>query len=324
MDQLTVETLYEETKETLRLQLLNHRGSFSKVISEGEVHRPGLALTGFTDVFTYHRVQILGNTELAYLETLSEAQRRQSIEKVLSFDIPCIIITDNNKPPRVLLKVADERRISIFGTPHNTTTLIHLLGDYLDMKFAPKVTIHGSLVDVYGVGMLFTGRSGIGKSEVALDLVERGHRLVADDVVHITRAAKGTLIGTSDDLLRDHAEVRGLGIINVRQMFGIRAVRLRKRVEVQVDLQEWSEDVDYERIGIDQETTTILDTEIPLVRLPIIPGKNITVIAEVIALHHLMRIRGYLSAEVFNQRLIERMRQASSHPYPYSPDRDFE
>ncbi|MDZ7294797.1 MAG: HPr(Ser) kinase/phosphatase, partial [candidate division KSB1 bacterium] len=254
----------------------------------------------------------------------SEAQRRQSIEKVLSFDIPCIIITDNNKPPRILLKVADERQISIFGTPHNTTTLIHLLGDYLDVKFAPKVTIHGSLVDVYGVGMLFTGRSGIGKSEVALDLVERGHRLVADDVVHITRAAKGTLIGTSDDLLRDHAEVRGLGIINVRQMFGMRAVRLRKRVEVQVDLQEWSDDIDYERIGIDQETTTILDVELPLVRLPIIPGKNITVIAEVIALHHLMRIRGYMAAEVFNQKLIERMRRAASYPYPYSPEKDFE
>lgn len=322
MAELTVETLFEENKETLHLQLLNHRGSFGKVIREGELHRPGLALTGFTDVFTYQRVQILGNTELAYLETLTEAQRRQAIEKVLSFDIPCIIITDNNKPPRILLAMADKRQISIFGTPHNTTTLIHLLGDYLDMKFAPRVTIHGSLVDVFGVGMLFTGRSGIGKSEVALDLVERGHRLVADDVVHITRAAKGTLIGTSDEQLRDHAEVRGLGIINVRQMFGIRAVRLRKRVEVQVDLQEWAEDTDYERVGIDQETTTILDTEIPLVRLPIIPGKNITVIAEVIALHHLMRIRGYKTAEIFNQRLIERMRRASS--YPYSPEKDYE
>jgi HPr kinase/phosphorylase len=325
MEEFTVEQLYEDNKDKLYLKLLSHKGSFDRIISEGELHRPGLALTGFTDVFTYWRVQILGNTELAYLETISSVERKKALTKVLSFDIPCIIITDNNRPPRVLINMADRRQISLFGTPHNTTTCIHLLGDYLDQKFAPKATVHGSLVDVYGVGMLFTGKSGIGKSEVAIDLVERGHRLVADDIVHITRTAEGVLMGESDELLRDHAEVRGLGIINVRTMFGIQAVRVRKLIEVQVDLQEWSDELDYERVGMDQETTQILEAEIPLVRLPIIPGKNITVIAEVIALHHLMKIRGYRTAEVFNQKLMEKMREMKEKVFPgHKPQKTIE
>lgn len=316
MADLDVEMLYEDNKNTLALVLLNHKGSYNKKITEGELHRPGLALSGFTDVFTHWRVQILGNTELAYLETLGAIEKRKVLDKVLSFDIPCIIITDNNIAPKALLRVAEKKQISIFGTPHNTTTLIHLLSDYLDRKFAPKTTVHGSLVDVWGIGMLFTGRSGIGKSEVAIDLVERGHRLVADDVVHITRIAEGILMGTSDSMLQDHAEVRGLGIINVRSMFGIQAVRVRKRIEVQVDLHEWSDELDYERVGIDQEAIKILEVEIPLVRLPIFPGKNITVTAEVIALNHLMKIRGYHTAEMFNERLIEKMHKPTRwNPY---------
>ena len=311
MDDFNVEVLFKETKDKLRLKLLNHKGSFNKIVREGEVHRPGLALSGFTDVFTFWRVQILGNTELAYLETLPTHMKRKALKKLLDFDIPCIIITDNNKAPKSLLTLADTKQVSIFGTPHNTTTLIHLLSDYLDRTFAPKITIHGSLVDIFGIGVLFTGRSGIGKSEIAVDLVERGHRLVADDVVHVTRSAEGLLIGTADPMLQDHAEVRGLGIINVRTMFGIQAVRMRKRIEVQVDLHEWNDEMDYERVGIDQEMTRILEVQLPLVKLPIFPGKNITVIAEVIALNQLMMIRGFMTAETFNEKLLKKMRDQS-------------
>ncbi len=324
MSDFTVKTLYEDNKDTLDLKLLNHKGSFNKIIREGELHRPGMALSGFTEVFTYWRVQILGNTELAYLETLPSPEKRKTLSNVLSFDLPCIIVTDNNKPPKSLLTIADNKQLSIFGTPHNTTTLIHLLSDYLDKKFAPKTSVHGSLVDVFGVGMLITGRSGIGKSEVAIDLVERGHRLVADDVVHITRIAEGILVGVSDKMLQDHAEVRGLGIINVRSMFGIQAVRVRKRIEVQVDLHEWSDDLAYERVGIDQEIAKILEVEIPLVKLPIFPGKNITVTAEVIALNHLMKIRGHHTAALFNKKLLEKMEKETKTKWKPYIDSDIE
>ncbi|HTM58480.1 MAG TPA: HPr(Ser) kinase/phosphatase, partial [Candidatus Udaeobacter sp.] len=184
---------------------------------------------------------------------------------------------------------------------------------YLDLMFAPQTSVHGSLVDVYGVGLLFTGASGIGKSECALDLVERGHRLVADDVVTITRRHGDVLIGSGNQLLRHHMEIRGLGIIDVQAIFGIRSIRLQKRVEVEVNLREWSASEDYERVGLDDRKTAILGVEIPLVQVPITPGKNITVIAEVIALNYLVKVTGgYSPAERLNQHLIEIMKRKSA------------
>lgn len=326
MHGMTVKALYEDNRQRLQLRLLNNSASFSRVIVEGDLHRPGLALAGFVDVFTYQRVQILGNTEIRYLKTLSPAKRREVLEKVMSFELPCIIITENNEPPKELMEVATEQGISVFQTPLKTSKLMHLLSEYMDDKFAPTITVHGSLVDVYGIGVLFTGHSGIGKSEIALDLVERGHRLVADDVVNISRKAGGVLIGTGSEMLQHHMEIRGLGIIDVQSIFGIRAIRLQKRVEVEVQLEVWDDSRDYERIGLDEETTTILDVEIPVVKLPIFPGKNITVIAEVIALNQLLKIHGYHPAREFNERLIRRIQQniaTQSYLKDYL-DRDFE
>jgi HPr kinase/phosphorylase len=201
----------------------------------------------------------------------------------------------------------------VLRTTQSTTPFIHSLTAYLDYMFAPQSTVHGSLVDVYGCGLLFTGRSAIGKSETALDLVERGHRLVADDVVTITRRHGDVLIGAGNQLLRHHMEIRGLGIIDVQAIFGIRSIRLQKRVEVEVNLREWSASEDYERVGLDDRKTSILGVEIPLVQVPITPGKNITVIAEVIALNYLVKVTGgYSPAERLNQHLIEIMKRKSA------------
>ncbi|RMF64345.1 MAG: HPr kinase/phosphorylase [Calditrichaeota bacterium] len=315
MLRLTVGQLFKENKASLHLELLNNEASFGKLIREGDLHRPGLALSGFVDVFTYQRVQIIGNTENAYLKKMSPAERKRAISTLMSFDIPCIIVTENNELPEELLNKATEKGISVFRTPFKTTKLMHLLSDYMDEKFAPTISVHGSLVDVYGIGLLFTGRSGIGKSEIALDLVERGHRLVADDVVLISRKAEGVLIGTANEMLQQHMEIRGLGIIDVQKIFGIRSIRLQKRVEVEVHLEEWDDEADYDRTGLNEETGEILGVEIPLVRLPIFPGKNITVIAEVVAMNQLLKVYGYSPAKEFNERLIKYMQDSLNKEY---------
>jgi HPr kinase/phosphorylase len=214
--------------------------------------------------------------------------------------------------PPYLIECANRCQVPVFRTPQSTTPFIHALTSYLDHMFAPAVTVHGSLVDVYGVGILFTGRSAIGKSETALDLVERGHRLVADDVVTITRRQGDVLIGSANQLLRHHMEIRGLGIIDVQAVFGVRSVRLKKRVELEVNLTDWSDEGDYERVGLDERKTSYLDIEIPLVQVPITPGKNITVIGEVIALNYLVKVTGgYSPAERLNQHLIQMMKRKS-------------
>ncbi|HHM23585.1 MAG TPA: HPr kinase/phosphorylase, partial [Bacteroidetes bacterium] len=201
MDPITVEILYKETKKSLKLELLAGKSGLKNKISQAEIHRPGLALSGFVDIFSYERIQVLGNTEIAYLDSLSERERTIAINRLVEFDIPCIVVTNGNKVFPALVKLCDERGIPVFRTPHSTTHFYRLLSGYLEEKFAPRVAMHASLVDVYGIGVLLTGRSGIGKSEVALDLVERGHRLVADDVVTIIRKGDDLLIGMSDELL---------------------------------------------------------------------------------------------------------------------------
>lgn len=307
-EHITVGTFYNENKDRLKLSLCGSENGFNRKITKSDTHRPGLALAGFVELFTYDRVQILGNTEIRYLTSLPEKERLLSIDRFIEFEMPCIILSNGNKPPKYLLQAARLRSISVFATPQSTTLLIHLMGDYLDMKFAPRTSIHASLVDVYGVGLLVTGRSGIGKSEVALDLVERGHRLVADDVVVITRLAEEILIGRGREISDHHIEVRGVGLVDVKKVFGITGVRIQKRVEVEVCLQDWDAKQDWERTGLDELKTKILDVDIPLINLPINPGKNMTVILETIAMNELMKLHGYYTAVEFNRRLKEHMR----------------
>jgi HPr kinase/phosphorylase len=320
---LNVEKLYHDNQKKLRLELATSEAGFKREISESELHRPGLALAGFIELFTYYRVQILGNTEIRYLNTLDNRKRREILEKVLQFEIPCIFITESNKAPGELLEIANQRNICVFYSNYATTVFAHLLSDYLQHIFAPRMTFHGTLVDVYGIGMLFTGRSGIGKSEIALDLVERGHRLVADDMVIITKKAEEILMGEGRDVSEHIIEIRGLGLIDVRQVFGIRGVRVHKRIEVVVKLVEFDPNEDYDRTGLDEQTTNILGVDIDLVVLPINPGKNITVIAETIAMNQLLKIHGHHTPTEFNKRLIEKMKQQERNHLQHLKTRNF-
>lgn len=328
-ESISVQHFYDQTRERFRVRLLAGEGGLSRVITDKNLHRPGLALAGYVGLFTYHRVQIFGNTEIFYLRSLDMEKRIEAFSRLASFEIPCIVITSGNELDPELLAICDERNIPVFGTSFETTKGIYFLTDFLDDQFSLQSVIHGAFVDVYGVGLLFVGRSGIGKSEVALDLIERGHRLVADDVVMVTQKGEGILMGAGTDLVRHFMEIRGLGLINVREMFGIRAIRFQKRVEVVVELEEWHADGDYTRTGLDEDIVTILDVEVPHVRLPIITGKNITVIAEVIALNYLLKHYGYDASKEFARRLettLQQQRtkgQGSDRVIPYF-EHDFE
>ena len=304
METLEVGLFFKENETRLNLELVTTREGLRRKITQKHLHRPGLALAGFLELFTFDRVQILGNTEMTYLRNLNVDERRAKFKEVFSHDIPCMIVTDSNPVPPEMIEEANLKKLAIFASTYSTTLLVHLLSDYLDGKFAPNTTLHGSLVDVYGTGLLLTGRSGIGKSEIALDLVERGHRLVADDVVILTKKAESILIGSGPDMLKHFMEIRGVGIIDIMQIFGVRAIRLQKRVEVQVELVDWDSKENYERVGMDEKYQDFLGVNIPYVQLPIFPGKNITVIAEVIALNLHLKLYGYHPAKAFNKRLM--------------------
>ncbi|HLF15262.1 MAG TPA: HPr(Ser) kinase/phosphatase [Bacteroidota bacterium] len=302
-ESITVGFLFDANKERLRLTSVAGDTGFSKEIRDKNVHRPGLALAGYVQLFRFDRVQIFGNTEIRYLEQLTPQGRIEALERIFQFDIPCILVTNDNPVDEDISSIAGRKGIPVFRSPLETTKFIYFLGDFLDDQFSPQCSIHASFVDVYGVGLLLTGRSGIGKSEIALDLIERGHRLVADDVVMITRKGEGILMGAGSELVKHFMEIRGLGLIDVRSMFGIRAIRFQKRVEVVVELMDWNENQEYTRTGLDDENTTLMDVAIPSVELPIFPGKNVTVICEVIALNYLLKHYGYDAAREFTKRL---------------------
>ncbi len=314
IDFITVRTLLMENESHLKLELICSRNGLNRKITSAELHRPGLAISGFVELFTSDRIQIIGNTEIKYLSGLSQEELESKINRYVEFEIPAIIITESNDIPDFFIKAAKRHYISILRTPFSTTQTTHLLSEYLEEKFAPQVSKHGTLVDVYGVGILLTGRSGIGKSEIALDLVERGHRLVTDDLVIIKRKAEDILIGKGTELSQHALEIRGVGLIDVGRIFGIRGVRMQKRVEVEVKLVDWKRGEEYERIGMEDSMTDILGIKIPQILLPIHPGKNITVIAETIAMNHLLKMYGYHAPKEINKRLKEYMHQKSIVP----------
>ena len=303
-EKLTVEELITKLRKHVNINLIACAAEDKcqeKFVREAELNRPGLALTGYLDVFSWQRVQIIGNTETDYLEKLPEDKQLKAFGNITKFDLPIIFLTNGNMLPKPLLDNAAQRGIPIFTTPYETTRFM-LLKDFLNDQFALQTMVHGAMVDVYGVGILIVGKSGIGKSEVALDLVERGHRLVADDVVMITK--KGSVLMASATTMSKHfMEIRGLGIVDVMSMFGIRSVRYQKRLEIVTELSLWDDTREINRTGLDHDQVSILDNEIPYIKLPITPGKNITVIAEVIAMNHLLKHYGYDAAEAFQERI---------------------
>ncbi len=265
-------------------------------------------LAGYTGRFAPGRVFVLGETEITYLFSLDVAARMQSLETLFGYEFPCLFVTKKQEVPPELLEIAKRRDVAVVRSALKTAEFYHRIIPFLQESFAPHTTIHGSLADVYGVGLLFIGRSGIGKSECVLDLVERGHRLVADDLVLVRRLGHDVLIGRGHEHQHQFMEIRGIGLIDIAALFGIRSVRQQKRIEVVVQLEDWDSSAAYERTGLDGQETTILDVPLPMVVVPLNPGKNITVISEVVAMRHLLKYSGVDSARQFNERLIERMR----------------
>lgn len=306
---ITVDRLYTERRAYFELSLLKGGGGLKKVITTNQINRPGLPLAGFFERFPHNRIQIFGQQELAFLDNMNPSQRRQRLYDLFSRDVPCIFVSKGRMPPAEVLEVADGHSTAVFSSRLPTGELSYRLSAYLDNIFAPWTIVHGTLVDVGGVGLMYTGKSGIGKSECALDLVERGQRLVADDMVKIVRRGPGVIVGSGSKLLKHHMEVRGIGIIDIEKLFGIRAIRLQKRVEVEVRLERWSDEAHYERLGIEDKYTTILGVQIPVVTIPISPGKNITVISEVIAMNHMLKVYGEESAKKFAERQTEEIQR---------------
>jgi HPr kinase/phosphorylase len=278
-------------------------------VPDADIASPGLALAGFLGRFIPDRMHVLGETEITYLGSLDADIRRSALEGFFQYDLPAVFITKNLEPPEPLLELAQARHVPVLRTRLKTAEFYKRIKPIIEDAFAPRTTLHGSLTDVYGVGLLFMGRSGIGKSECVLDLVERGHRLVADDVVKVTRRGNDVLIGQGHELAAHHMEIRGVGLIDIPALFGVRSVRQQKRIEVVVQLEDWETAKDVDRSGLQREMVTILDVSIPKVVVPLNPGKNITVISEVVAMMHLLRYSGVDVAAAFNERLIKKMRE---------------
>jgi HPr kinase/phosphorylase len=313
---LRVAALLDLLRDTLALEHLRPPGGgdadagLERLVISPEISSPGLVLAGYADRFVGHRLQVLGETEVTYLNSLAAADRERVLRQFLSFDVPALFVTKGQDLPPGLAEQAAAAGVAILRSPLKTNEFYRRAKPVLEDHFALRTTMHGSLADVFGVGLLFTGKSGIGKSECVLDLVERGHRLVADDLVIVTRRGTDVLMGRGHELQRHFMEVRGIGLIDIRAIFGVRAVRQQKRIEVVVHLEVWDHDAVVERTGLDGVTVPILDVQVPKITVPLNPGKNITVVAEVIAMNHLLRYSGIDPAEQFNERLIEHMGRA--------------
>jgi HPr kinase/phosphorylase len=302
---LAVRDLFRDRGEALGLELLTPEAGLDRRCSDPDISSPGLALAGYLARFPAGRMQVLGETEMTYLATLSAEEQEGRIRGLMEQDVPAAFVTKGQEVPPFMVAQAEARGIPLFRTALTTKEFFRRVKPYLEVALAPTTSLHGSLADVYGVGLLFVGKSGIGKSECVLDLVERGHRLVADDLVLVSRRGHDVLIGKGHALQGHHMEIRGVGIVDISALFGIRAIRQQKRIEVVVQLEEWSDARSYDRTGLDRDTTEILGVTLPRVTVPLNPGKNITVISEVVAMNHLLRYAGVDSAEAFDRRIRE-------------------
>jgi len=307
MKSINLKTLYEEKKDELALEIITGKEHLEqREITTYDIFRPGLALAGYTGYFLSDRIMIIGKTETFYLKTLKREIKNRRIATVMRLGTPVVIVTKNLAIDKKFIEEAQRRKIPILRTPNSTTPFIHSLTAYLDFKLAPTACLQGTLVDIYGVGVLFIGKPGTGKSECALDLIERGHRFVADDLISIIRRG-GILVGTGaekSDRLKHHIEIRGVGIVDIFRIFGVKSVRLKKRIEVIIELVLWDEiKGEFERLGIEKKEKEILGVDIPHIIIPLSPGKNISVIAEVIAMNYLLDLRGVRPAEDYDKEL---------------------
>ena len=285
------------------LEIAGGKAGLDRELITSDLYRPGLELAGFFTYYPAERLQMLGRTELTFLRGLSEAVRRQRLQFLCNDRTPCFCITRGEEIPPELTAAAEAKKIPVLRTSISTTRFGSKVTSYLEKRMAPATTMHGVLVDIYGVGVLIMGRSGIGKSETALELVKRGHRLVADDAVEIRQAEENDLVGHAPELIRYLLEIRGLGIINVMTLFGAGAVRDYKKISMVIRLEAWRENRQYDRLGLDEERMRIMDTEIPLLTVPVRPGRNLAVIVEVAAMNFRLKRMGYHAARHFAEKL---------------------
>ncbi|MDE1171441.1 MAG: HPr(Ser) kinase/phosphatase [Verrucomicrobium sp.] len=305
---VTVGQFYTQHADALQLKLLAGASGLHRYIREGSVNRPGLGLAGYYKYFAWQRIQIIGSSEMAYLRALSLEKSRQRLRALFRQKIPCMILARNIKPPKVILEEAEASRIAVFQSPLTTMRLVNATTICLEIDFAPQATEHGSMVDIQGIGIMVRGKSGIGKSECVLSLLDRGHSLVADDITKIRCLEGRELIGTSAEITRFHMEVRGIGIINVANLFGVKGIRLEKRLDLVVTLVEWTPDLEVDRIGLDQEYYEILQIKVPHVTIPVRPGRDLATLVEVAAFDQKLKGMGQNSALEFNERLLALMR----------------
>ena len=306
MKAVKVADILKDGEYQLGLKLVGGKSGLSKEVSVPRIQKPGLALAGYLEQIHPDRVQVLGSVELSYLSTLSEKQREAAIKNLCNRDIACFVITRGLPVPRFLTQEANKRGIAVLRTELLSSVLINRITKFLEDRLAETVAVHGVLVDVLEVGILLLGKSGIGKSECALDLVLRGQRLVADDMVEIKKSLPSTLVGKGTELIKYHMEIRGIGIINVKDLFGITAVRDEKDIEVVVELMEWSGE-EHERLGLDEKKYSILGVDLPHLRVPVRPGRNMATIIEVAARNHLLKKTGRHSARELQDALMQRI-----------------
>ncbi|EGK10615.1 HPr(Ser) kinase/phosphatase [Kroppenstedtia eburnea] len=285
------------------LEIPGGKAGLDRELITSDLYRPGLELAGFFTYYPAERLQMLGRTELTFIRGLSEAVRRQRLQFLCTDRTPCFCITRGEEIPPELVAAAEAKKIPVLRTSISTTRFGSKVTSYLEKRLAPTTTMHGVLVDIYGVGVLITGSSGIGKSETALELVKRGHRLVADDAVEIRQAEENDLVGHAPELIRYLLEIRGLGIINVMTLFGAGAVRDYKKISMVIRLEAWQENRQYDRLGLDEDRMRIMDTEIPLLTVPVRPGRNLAVIVEVAAMNFRLKRMGYHAARHFAETL---------------------
>lgn len=304
---LSIQDLLSETNYGLALTLLAGERGLSNRVSSSRIQKPGLALDGYTEHLHPDRIQVLGNTEVSFIEQIDTRIATENLRTLCSFPIACFIVTKGLRPPQLLLDLAEQNGIPVLATPHQSSTFISLITKFLEEGLLPNTHMHGVLMDVLGVGVLLTGKSGIGKSECALDLVIRGHRLVADDMVFIKKKMPAVLVGQAEEAIQYLMEIRGLGIINIKDLYGVSAIRDKKIVDILLELVEWDEQHEYDRLGIDDRTTTILGIEIPHISIPVRPGRNLGSIIEVAARNYLLKGMGFHSARDFQERLLARI-----------------
>ena len=301
----------EEFCQALNLEPLTQTTRKEMDINVTDLNRPGMQFCGFYEYFAFERPQVIGKVEMTYLESLEPEARRQMLKKYFSYDLPCVIICRGMTPPDDLLQAAAARDIAVYQTNMVTTKFTFTAINYLNRCLAPRVTRHGVLVDVYGVGVLLTGESGVGKSEAALELVKRGHQLVADDVVDICRVSDDRLTGECPEMVRHFMEIRGIGIIDIRAMYGVGAVALSKTIDLVMHMEKWVDGKEYDRLGLSEEYITILGVKVPHQIMPVRPGRNLAIIIEVAARDLSLKRMGYSAAHELDRRLNEMIQKNS-------------